>query len=134
MFSALGSALHRRRIAVLLLSLLVTALATVYGGTVAEKLSNGLSDYDDPGGGNVAAREIIERATGSDPQQGHVLLVRTDERVEATTAPPEAVTAAVALLRSRPEVESVVDYTSPTAPRSSPVTGAAPWSWAPWGP
>jgi RND superfamily putative drug exporter len=113
MFSALGSALHRRRIAVLLLSLLVTALATVYGGTVAEKLSNGLSDYDDPGGGNVAAREIIERATGSDPQQGHVLLVRTDERVEATTAPPKAVTAAVALLRSRPEVESVVDYTSP---------------------
>ncbi|GAA3902809.1 MMPL family transporter [Streptomyces lacrimifluminis] len=113
MFSALGSALHRRRIAVLLLSLLVTALATVYGGTVSEKLSNGLSDYDDPGGSNVAAREIIAKATGSDPQQGHVLLVRTDEPVRAGTTPPEAVTAARELLRSRPEVVRVVDYTSP---------------------
>ncbi|MFF7265290.1 MMPL family transporter [Streptomyces sp. NPDC008159] len=113
MFSALGSALHRRRIAVLLLSLLVTALATVYGGTVEERLSNGLSDYDDPGGGNVAAREIIERATGIDPQQGHLLLVRTDERLDKDTSPPKAVTAAAELLRSRPEVEQVVDYTSP---------------------
>jgi RND superfamily putative drug exporter len=113
MFSALGSALHRRRIVVLLLTLLVTALATVYGGTVEEKLSNGLSDYDDPGGGNVAAREIIERATGIDPQQGHLLLVRTDERLAEDTAPPKAVTAAAELLRSRPEVEQVLDYTSP---------------------
>ena len=113
MFSALGSALHRRRIAVLLLSLLVTALATVYGGTVSEKLSNGLSDYDDPGGPNVAAREIIAKATGSDSQQGHLLLVQTDETLRAGTTPPEAVTAARELLRSRPEVVRVVDYTSP---------------------
>ncbi|MDG5804491.1 MMPL family transporter [Streptomyces ossamyceticus] len=113
MFSALGSALHRRRIVMLLLTLLVTALATAYGGTVEEKLSNGLSDYDDPGGGNVAAREIIERATGIDPQQGHLLLVRTDERLDKDTAPPKAVTAAAELLRSRSEVEQVVDYTSP---------------------
>ncbi|MDX3482387.1 MMPL family transporter, partial [Streptomyces scabiei] len=102
-----------RRIVLLLLTLLVTALATVYGGTVEEKLSNGLSDYDDPGGGNVAAREIIERATGIDPQQGHLLLVRTDERLAEDTAPPKAVTAAAELLRSRPEVEQVLDYTSP---------------------
>ncbi|MGW0576095.1 MMPL family transporter [Streptomyces sp. NPDC002920] len=114
MFSALGSALHRRRIAVLLLALLVTALATAYGGSVSERLSNGLSDYDDPGGGNVAAREIIGKATGTDPQQGYVLLVRTDERVTADTAPPAAVTAAAGLLRSRAEVEQVVDYTSAT--------------------
>ncbi|MFF5359726.1 MMPL family transporter [Streptomyces scabiei] len=113
MFSALGSALHRRRIVMLLLTLLVTALATVYGGTVEERLSNGLSDYDDPGGGNVAAREIIERATGIDPQQGHLLLVRIDERLAKDTAPPKAVTAAAELLRSRPEVEQVLDYTSP---------------------
>ena len=112
MFSVLGSALHRRRLAVLLLTLLVTALATVYGGTVSEKLSNGLSDYDDPGGGNVTAREIIERATGIDSQQGYLLLVRTDEPVDTATAPPKAVAAAAALLRSRPEVEQVVDYTS----------------------
>ncbi|MFI2378448.1 MMPL family transporter [Streptomyces sp. NPDC018964] len=112
MFSALGSALHRRRIAVLLLALLVTVLATLYGGTVSEKLTNSLSDYDDPGGGNVAAREIIGRATGIDPQQGYLLLVETDEPVEAGDTPPAAVTAAAELLRSRPEVERVTDYTS----------------------
>ncbi|WUO34907.1 MMPL family transporter [Streptomyces sp. NBC_00286] len=39
--------------------------------------------------------------------------MRTDEPVEATTTPPKAVAAAAALLRSRPEVEQVVDYTSP---------------------
>ena len=112
MFSALGSALHRRRVAVLLLALLVTALATVYGGTVSEKLTNSLSDYDDPGGGNVAAREIIGRATGIDPQQGYLLLVETGEPVGAGDPAPAAVTAAAELLRSRPEVEQVVDYTS----------------------
>lgn len=133
MFSALGSALHRRRIAVLLLALVVTALATVYGGSVSERLSNSLSDYDDPGGGNVVAREIIAKATGIDPQQGHVLLVRTDERIEVgTTTPPAGVTAAAELLRSRPEVKQVVDYTSPGGSalisrdgRSTVVVGAA---------
>ncbi|MFI1869656.1 MMPL family transporter [Streptomyces jumonjinensis] len=112
MFSALGSALHRRRIAVLLLALVVTVLATAYGGSVSEKLTNGLSDYDDPGGGNVVARETIVRATGIDSQQGYVLLVRTGERVEPGSAPPEAVAAAGELLRSRPEVKEVFDYSS----------------------
>lgn len=112
MFSALGSALHRRRIAVLLLALLVTVLATAYGGSVSEKLSNGLSDYDDPGGGNVVARETIAEATGVDPQQGYLLLVRTDESLKANTAPPAAVKAAGELLRSRPEVKDVIDYSS----------------------
>ncbi|GLF95640.1 MMPL family transporter [Streptomyces yaizuensis] len=109
MFSALGSALHRRRIAVLLLALVVTVLATAYGGSVSEKLTNGLSDYDDPSGGNVAARETIVRATGIDSQQGYVLLVRTDERVKAGEPVPAEVKAAGDLLRTRPEVKEVVD-------------------------
>ncbi|MER6917181.1 MMPL family transporter [Streptomyces sp. NPDC000594] len=112
MFSALGSALHRRRIAVLLLALVVTVLATAYGGSVSEKLTNGLSDYDDPSGGNVAARETIARATGIDPQQGYVLLVRTDEKVTAGAPVPDEVKAAGELLRARPEVKQVVDASS----------------------
>ncbi|WP_329015140.1 MMPL family transporter [Streptomyces sp. NBC_00690] len=112
MFSALGSALHRRRVAVLLLALLVTVLATAYGGSVSEKLSNGLSDYDDPGGGNVVARETIAKATGVDPQQGYLLLVRTDESLKPGVAPPATVKAAVELLRSRSEVKDVIDYSS----------------------
>ncbi|ANW21311.1 MMPL family transporter [Streptomyces clavuligerus] len=115
MFSALGSALHRRRIAVLLLALVVTVLATAYGGSVSGKLTNGLSDYDDPAGGNVAARETISRATGIDSQQGYVLLVRTDEKVTAGEAVPDEVAAARDLLRSRPEVKQVVDASSPEA-------------------
>ncbi|MEO3977541.1 efflux RND transporter permease subunit [Streptomyces sp. CAU 1734] len=131
MFSALGSALHRRRIAVLLLALVVTVLATAYGGGVSEKLTNGLSDYDDPGGGNVAARETIAEATGIDPQQGYVLLVRTEDPLKAGAPAPEAVAAAGELLRSRPEVKEVFDYSSPAGTalisrggRSSVVVGA----------
>ncbi|MER5772503.1 MMPL family transporter [Streptomyces sp. NPDC001985] len=112
MFSALGSALHRRRLAVLLLALAVTALATVYGGGVSAKLTNGLSDYDDPGGANVAARDTIARATGVDPQQGYLLLVRTDRPVTPGAAPSAPVRAAGELLRSRPEVRAVFDHSS----------------------
>ncbi|MFJ6381751.1 MMPL family transporter [Kitasatospora sp. NPDC092039] len=129
MFTALGSALHGRRRASLLLTLLITVLAAVFGGSVGDKLTNGLSDYDDPGGGNVVARETITRATGIDSQQGYLLLVRTDEQLPGTGAPPAAVAAAVRLLKDRPEVEQVVDYSADPAlvsrdGRSTVVVGA----------
>ncbi|WP_434597733.1 MMPL family transporter [Streptomyces sp. A5-4] len=112
MFSALGSALHARRRVGLLLAVLAAVLAGFFGGTVDSKLTNGLSDYDDPGGSNVAAREIIERASGIDAQEGYALLVRTDAPIAPEAALPETVKAAAALLRARPEVEKVVDYAS----------------------
>lgn len=94
MFSALGSALHTRRRASLLLAVLATVLAALFGGTVQSKLTNGLSDYDDPGGANVAARHVIEKATGIDAQQGYALLVRTDAPLDAKTPKPARVAAA----------------------------------------
>ncbi|WP_367045418.1 MMPL family transporter [Streptomyces sp. Je 1-332] len=132
MFSALGSALHARRRVSLLLAVLAAVLAALFGGTVDKKLTNGLSDYDDPGGPNVAARKVIEQATGIDAQQGYALLVRTDAPIdpEAKT-PPASVAAAVKLLRDRPEVRQVVDYASASNPalvskdsRSTVVIGA----------
>lgn len=116
MFSALGSALHTRRRASLLLAVLATVLAALFGGTVQSKLTNGLSDYDDPGGANVAARKVIEQATGIDAQQGYALLVRTDAALGAKDAKPARVAAAAALLDARPEVEQVIDYASASNP------------------
>ncbi|WP_198042344.1 MMPL family transporter [Kitasatospora azatica] len=116
MFSSLGSALHSRRRVVLLLALLVAAVAAVFGGSVADKLTNGLSDYDNPGGDNVVARNIITGATGIDSQQGYVLLVRTDQQLLPGSTPPAAVTAAGTLLRGRPEVKLVLDYSSGANP------------------
>ncbi|ROP46501.1 MMPL family transporter [Streptomyces sp. PanSC9] len=110
MFSGLGSALHARRRAALLLAVLAAVLAAFFGGTVDSKLTNGLSDYDDPGGANVTARRIIQQATGVDAQQGYAVLVRTDAALDPKAPPPAPVSAAVALLRGRPETEQVVDY------------------------
>ena len=131
MFSALGSALHARRRAGLLLAVLAAIVAGYFGGSVESRLTNGLSDYDDPGGPNVAAREIVESATGVDAQQGYALLVRTDAPLAPDSAAPRRVTAAAELLRERPEVKDVFDFASSDDPslistdaRSTVVVGA----------
>lgn len=131
MFSALGSALHTRRRVSLLLAVLAALLAGYFGGSVESRLTNGLSDYDDPHGPNVAAREVIESATGIDSQQGYALLVRTDAPLSPDTAAPRRVAAAAELLRRRPEVKTVVDFASAHDPalisrdtRSTVVVGA----------
>ncbi|MFI6876046.1 MMPL family transporter [Streptomyces sp. NPDC050400] len=116
MFSALGSALHARRRVGLLLAGLAAVLAALFGGTVDSKLTNGLSDYDDPGGANVAARRIIQQATGIDAQQGYAVLVRTDAPIDPDGPLPASVAAAVDLLKGRSEIKSVVDYASASNP------------------
>lgn len=112
MFGRVATALHRMRWLVLALGVAVVAIATVATGGLANRLTNGLDDYDDPGGGNVAARQLIEHATGVDSQQGYLLLVRTRAPVTATSPPPPEVTAARQVLRDRREVRSVVDYST----------------------
>ncbi|SCK29033.1 putative drug exporter of the RND superfamily [Streptomyces sp. WMMB 714] len=112
MFSALGSALHARRRVSLLLAVLAAIVAGYFGGSVESRLTNGLSDYDDPHGPNVAAREVIESATGVDAQQGYAVLVRTGTRLDAGDAAPREVTAAARMLRERPEVKRVVDFST----------------------
>ncbi|MDR3080609.1 MAG: MMPL family transporter [Streptomyces sp.] len=116
MFSALGSALHARRRVGLLLAGLAALLAALFGGSVESKLTNGLSDYDDPGGANVAARHIIQQATGVDSQQGYAVLVRTGKPIDPDGPLPDSVAAAVDLLKGRPEIKSVVDYASASNP------------------
>ncbi|WP_037607975.1 MMPL family transporter [Streptacidiphilus rugosus] len=110
MFETLASVLHRRRRLALLASLVLLFLAAAVGGSLQQKLTNGASDYDDPGGSNVAARTVIQHATGIDPQQGYVLLVRTDQPISADSPVPASVTEAIRVLRARPEVKQVLDY------------------------
>ncbi|HEY3749620.1 MAG TPA: MMPL family transporter [Pseudonocardiaceae bacterium] len=112
MFASLASALHRRRVLTLLLALVVTALAVFFSSDVQQRLSNGLDDYDDPGGANVTARHIIQNATGVDSQQGYVLLVRSGTALNPAVPPPAEVRAAETVLHQRPEVKSVLDYAS----------------------
>ncbi|MEW9533745.1 MMPL family transporter [Microbispora sp. NPDC049125] len=112
MFAALARLMQRRRVPALLLALAVAAVTAVLIGDLQSRLTNSLSDYDDPGKPNVAARELIHRATGIDPQQGYALLVRSDRPIDPAAPPPE-VTGALALLRSRPEVRDVVPLTVP---------------------
>ena len=112
MFESLASLLHRRRRLMLLASLVLLVLAGAVGSSLQQSLTNGASDYDDPGGGNVAARAVIQRATGIDPEQGYVLLVRGTAPLTASSPVPAAVADAVALLKARPEVKQVLDYSS----------------------
>ncbi|MFD7988276.1 MMPL family transporter [Kitasatospora indigofera] len=116
MFKALASLLHQRRRLVLLASLVLLVVAGAIGSSLQQHLTNGASDYDDPGGGNVTARKVIQQATGIDPQQGYVLLVRTDAPLTADAPVPPEVTAAVNLLKARSEVKRVLDYSGAHLP------------------
>lgn len=115
MFDVLAAALTRRRRVVLVLVGVMMALAGLLSLDLQSRLSSGWSDFDDPGAANVAARTVIEQATGIDPQQGYVLLVHTDQPLDPATSPP-AVRAVVDLLRARPEVREVLDYATDRLP------------------
>jgi RND superfamily putative drug exporter len=96
--------------AVLLTGLALFLVGGAVGGTVYPMLTTGLDDYDAPDAPGVQARADIQAATGIDYQQGHLLLVRTDQRLDPAAPPPPLVTEAVQLLRARPEVRNVIDY------------------------
>ena len=102
---------RRRRVVLLLAGVLMVVAAALSFGLHA-RLTSGWADWDDPAATNVQARQVIEEATGIDYHQGYVLLVRTDQPIDPTAAPPPAVRAAVALLHHRSEVRQVIDYPS----------------------
>ncbi|SEK59225.1 MMPL family transporter [Streptacidiphilus jiangxiensis] len=116
MFASIATLMHKRRRLALLAALVLLVLAGAVGGSLQQKLTNGASDYDDPSGANVAARQTIQRATGIDPQQGYVLLVRSDEKLTADSAAPAAVAEAVKVLKARPEVKQVLDFADSKMP------------------
>ncbi|OBB98662.1 MMPL family transporter [Mycobacterium sp. 852002-40037_SCH5390672] len=99
----------------LVAGVLVVTAAMVSLGLHA-RLTSGWADWDDPAAGNVHARQLIEQSTGIDYHQGYVLLVRTDQAIDPTLAPPPEVRAALDLLHHRSEVRQVVDYHSTNNP------------------
>lgn len=113
---ALTAGLSRYRRTVLVMTGLVVAVAGLLSLGLQSHLSSGWSDFDDPGSSNVKARQVITQATGVDPQQGYVLLVRTPERLNSAQPPPPSVRAAVEILHGRPEVREVLDYASGRMP------------------
>ena len=112
MLTALTALLQRHKRLVLLAATAVLVVAGLLTADLSSKLTNGLEDYDDPSGGNVAAREVIRDVTGIDPQQGYMLLVHADTALAPDATPPAAVTEAIALLKGRGEVRNVIDYAS----------------------
>ena len=116
MFNTLAAFLHRRRRLALLASLVLLVLAGAIGSSLQQHLTNGASDYDDPGGGNVFARSVIQQATGVDPEQGYVLVVRTTAPLTADAPVPAAVADAIRVLKARPEVKQVLDYSDSHQP------------------
>ena len=116
MLAALARMANSRPKMVLLIGTLALVVAGVFGGSVQQLLSTGLSDYDVPDSPGVQSREDIKRATGIDHQQGYVLLVRTDQAMTPATPPPPVVARTIELLKQRPEVRNVIDYHSAQAP------------------
>ncbi|KAA0017035.1 MMPL family transporter [Antrihabitans cavernicola] len=116
MLDDFSDAIVRYRRTVLVIAALVVVVAGALSLGLRDRLTSGWGDWDDHGSANVAAREVIENATGVNTQQGYVLLVRDDQRIDPTMAVPPVVQAAADLLRQRPEVRQVIDYRSTQNP------------------
>jgi len=107
------SAGKRRRARLVLSAAGAIALVGLVGGGIASShLTSSLSDYDAPGSAVVLAQHQIQRATGANPEEGYEVVVRTPAPIGASSPVPARVATVVALLRSRPEVKSVLDYAS----------------------
>lgn len=104
---------------VLLVAGAVALVALVVGGSQTAKLTSGLSDYDDPSSSTVAAQNAVLAATGVDPEQGILLVVRSDTPLSASpgATPPATVTAAAGLLGTQSGVVRVLDYATAHDPR-----------------
>lgn len=114
--SALARLTTRRPWQIMLIVLGLTAVGFGLSGVVSVRLSNGLSDYDDPASASAQARADVQRATGLDLEEGYTLLVRTPAPVSLSAPPPQRVARAIALLRQRPEVVRTADAWSTQVP------------------
>ena len=107
----LSSGDTRRHARVVLWAAGVIALVSLVGGGIASAhLTSSLSDYDAPGSAAVAAQQQIQRATGANPEEGYLVVVRTAAPIDTSSAVPARVASVVSILRARPEVRSVLDY------------------------
>jgi uncharacterized membrane protein YdfJ with MMPL/SSD domain len=95
---------------------LLTVLGFALSGAVSSRLTNSISDYDDPSSPSSQARVEVQHATGVDIEEGYTLLVSLPQPVALSQTPPARVDAAVRLLRNRPEVAQVTDAWSSHLP------------------
>ena len=107
----------RRRARLVLWAAGVIALLGLVGGGIASShLTSSLSDYDAPSSAVVLAQHQIQRVTGSNPEEGYVVVVRTAAPITTSSAVPARVASVVSILRARPEVKSVLDYANTANP------------------
>jgi uncharacterized membrane protein YdfJ with MMPL/SSD domain len=107
----------RRRARLVLWAAGVIALLGLVGGGIASShLTSSLSDYDAPSSAAVLAQHQIQRVTGSNPEEGYVVVVRTAAPITTSSAVPARVAAVVSILRARPEVKSVLEYANTANP------------------
>ena len=64
----------------------IALLGLVGGGIASSHLTSSLSDYDAPSSAVVLAQHQIQRVTGSNPEEGYIVVVRTAAPISASSA------------------------------------------------
>jgi RND superfamily putative drug exporter len=105
---------HPLRVVLAFLALAVVGLGL--SGVVSARLSNGLSDYEDPASASAQARVAVQSATGINVEEGYTLLVRLSAPASLASPPPAVVNEAARVLRQRAEVVQVTDAWSQRLP------------------
>src|SRR5262249_55581992 len=113
MLSALSDLVDRRPWRVLMVALAVVAVAVPLGIHVHEHLKP--RGFDVPGSGSAKAREVVVRASGTDPGNSVLALVRLPAPYGTPTA-QRAVADVEAKLRRDPAVVAVLDAASARNP------------------
>jgi uncharacterized membrane protein YdfJ with MMPL/SSD domain len=109
MFARLANLIDRRPGRVLAVALVITAVAAVFGIHVREHLKP--RGFEVPGSGSETARELIASASGADPGNSVLALVRLPAPYGAPAA-RRAVEAVEARLRRDPAIVAVLDAAS----------------------
>jgi uncharacterized membrane protein YdfJ with MMPL/SSD domain len=113
MLSALADLIDRRPWRVLAVALVIAAIAAVFGTDVREHLKP--RGFDVPGSSSAKARELIAQASGTDPANSVLVLVRLPSPYGAPSA-RETLAAIEARLRRDRAVVAVLDAASARNP------------------
>ncbi len=109
MFSALANVIDRRPWPLLAVALAIVAIAAPLGIHVRDHLKP--RGFDVAGSGSAKAREIIARASGTDPASSVLALVRLGAPI-ASRSSQHRIAAVEARLRRDPAVAAVLDWRS----------------------